>query len=114
MTESITNRNHPPLCLFVSLAAITLASFQPRVFAEAAAQFAWVKQAGSTNTDSSFGVAVDGAGNVLVCGYFESTATIGNTNLTSNGYDDVFLAKYDRRGNFLWARSGGGPTMPPA
>jgi Beta-propeller repeat len=117
LIANLSRASRWPMALLAWLAALTLTDSQNSVLAAAGgkgpAQFVWVKQAGSTNTDTAFSLAVDGAGKVFVTGYFESTASFGNTNLTSSGYDDLFIAKYDSRGNFLWVRQGGGPTMPP-
>ena len=41
-----------------------------------------------------FGVAVDGAGNVFVAGFFEGTANFGGGNLVSAGLTDIYLAKF--------------------
>lgn len=67
--------------------------------------------------DGGHRVAFDSQTNVFVTGWFGGTADFdGSTNtctLTSrnnNGAADVFLAKYDRNGNFLWARGFGGAT----
>jgi len=67
----------------------------------------WVRPAGGSGDDEGQGIALDGAGNVYVTGYFSGTATFGTTNLVSRGSQDIFVAKYDSGGNFLWARSAG-------
>ncbi|MEO6184556.1 MAG: SBBP repeat-containing protein, partial [Verrucomicrobiota bacterium] len=71
----------------------------------------WLKQAGGTNTDEAYSTALDSLGNIYIAGRFTSTATFGTTNLTSAGTHDMFLAKYDPNGNFLWARRGGGTNV---
>jgi hypothetical protein len=53
-------------------------------------------------------VAADASGNVYVTGGFSGTAQFGTTNLTSGGTIDVYLAKYDSAGNFLWAQQAKG------
>jgi hypothetical protein len=60
-------------------------------------------------------VAIDGSGNIYITGYFEFTADFnpgpGVANLTSIGsYNpDIFLAKYDASGNYIYAKSVSGP-----
>jgi len=54
-------------------------------------------------------VAIDSQTNVYITGYFHNTTTFG-TNVLSAPQSDLFLAKYDRDGNCLWARAGGSPT----
>jgi len=57
------------------------------------------------------GVDVDGSGNCYVVGSYSSpTIQFGSTTLTNAGGDDIFIVKYDRSGNVLWAKSstGGG------
>lgn len=49
-------------------------------------------------------VAVDAAGNSFVAGGFAGTVSFANTVLTATGFEDLFLAKYDSEGNFLWVR----------
>ncbi|MGI8966353.1 MAG: SBBP repeat-containing protein [Limisphaerales bacterium] len=76
----------------------------------------WARQAGGTASagpgtsgDASYSVATDGSGNIFVSGYFSGTATFGNSsNLTSSGGNDIYLAKYDKDGNLLWAKRAGG------
>ena len=68
----------------------------------------WAKKAGGSSNDSGNGIAVDAIGNSYVTGYFDSNATFGSTTLTSNGDYDIFIAKLDSNGNWLWAKNAGG------
>ncbi len=58
-------------------------------------------------------LATDSSGNLLVAGEFYNTRDFdlgpGVFSLTSNGQQDVFILKLDVNGNFLWAKSMGGP-----
>jgi len=73
--------------------------------------FQWAKQMGGAGSSaiSSFNyanaVAVDGASNVWLAGSFMGTVTMGTATLVSNGYSDIFIAKLDASGNYLWAKS---------
>ena len=68
----------------------------------------WAKQAGGTSDDYGNGIAVDTNGNSYVTGYFSESATFGTTTLTSSGDIDIFVAKLDSSGNWLWANQAGG------
>ncbi len=68
----------------------------------------WSRGFGSSGSDVGYGIAVDGSGNVVVTGSFMGTVDFGGGTLTSNGQQDVFLAKYSSSGTYLWARSQGG------
>ena len=68
----------------------------------------WVVRAGGTNVDIGNCVAVDANGNSIITGVFKETASFGGTTLTSAGGYDVFVAKLDTNGNWLWAKSAGG------
>ncbi len=75
--------------------------------------FQWAKSIGGTSSDEAYSVAVDAAGNVYTTGYYNGTVDFdpgtGVFNLTSAGYQDVFILKLDANGNFVWAKSVGGP-----
>jgi hypothetical protein len=74
-----------------------------------AGNFLWAAQAGGTRDDHGWGITTDDSGNVIVTGYFGSQpATFGDTTLTSEGSFDIFIAKYDSAGDFLWAAQAGG------
>ena len=51
----------------------------------------WSKRFGGTSTDYGYGVAIDGAGNVLSTGYFQNSADFGGGPLTSAGRQDAFV-----------------------
>lgn len=64
----------------------------------------WVRKASGPGIDESYDVTLDSSGNVIVTGRFESTVTFSTTMLTSKGGSDIFVAKYNSNGGFLWAR----------
>ena len=68
----------------------------------------WAKKAGGTSDDEGNGIAIDSSGNSYVTGCFLGTASLGNITLTSNGWGDIFVAKLDSSGNWLWAKKAGG------
>ncbi len=70
----------------------------------------WAKQAGGTSYNSGFSITIDANGNSYVTGYFQSSATFGTTTLTSIGGRDIFVAKLDSNGNWLWAKQAGGTS----
>jgi PKD repeat protein len=70
----------------------------------------WAKKAGGSGTDSGNGIAVDNSGNSYVTGYFQDTASFGTTTLTNSGSRDIFVAKIDSSGNWLWAQKADGSS----
>jgi hypothetical protein len=71
----------------------------------------WARRFGGASFDGASGVAVDGAGNVLVTGSFQGTVNLGGGPLTSAGSTDIFVAKHSGTdGTHLWARRFGGTS----
>jgi hypothetical protein len=69
---------------------------------------AFIAAAGGTSDDNASSAAVDALGNVYVAGGYSGTATFGNTNKTSKGGSDIFVAKYNANGVLQWVQSAGG------
>ena len=68
----------------------------------------WARGAGGANSDEGISIATDNQGNQYVTGAFEGTATFGSQIFTSNGSCDIFVAKLDPNGNWLWVVQVGG------
>jgi len=71
----------------------------------------WATKAGGTSEDEGYEITIDDVGNSYVTGYFRETSTFGSFTLTSNGYGDIFVAKMNANGNWLWATQGGGSSF---
>ncbi len=74
---------------------------------DSSGNYQWAFNVGSGLLDMGYGIVLDGAGYLYVAGSFVSTADFdpsnGVFNLTSAGNDDLFVAKYDVSGNYIWA-----------
>lgn len=70
----------------------------------------WARSAGGWRSEKALAVTTDKWGNVIIAGYYQDSCTFaGNTMITGSGNNDVFLAKYDANGNFMWVQRAGGP-----
>lgn len=71
----------------------------------------WAKKIGGSGAEKGLAIKVDPSGNVYLSGWFTATADfdpgLGISNLSSNGNTDIFIAKYNGTGDFLWAHSFG-------
>jgi hypothetical protein len=78
----------------------------------ASGDFGWAKALTGSGQAPVLGSAIDPSGNIYVTGDFVGTVDFdpgaGTANLTSHGGDDIFVAKYDSAGNYLWAVAIGG------
>ncbi|MEE9269770.1 MAG: T9SS type A sorting domain-containing protein [Candidatus Krumholzibacteria bacterium] len=74
---------------------------------DGAGNLLWVRQVGGTGDDVSFEMVRDQSGSLLVAGSFTDTVVVAGNALVSEGGPDVLIAKYDGKGNALWARSAG-------
>ncbi len=70
----------------------------------------WVQRAGGSNSDQCQDIDVDDGGNVSITGYFYGTASFGTSSLSSTGSNDIFVARLDTAGNWLWATKAGGSS----
>ncbi len=77
---------------------------------DANGNYLFAKSFGAGAFDTGFFIELDGSGNIFVSGYYRLTVDFdpgpGTANITAVGtLNDIFFAKYDAAGNFLWARS---------
>lgn len=79
---------------------------------DAAGNLVWAKSMGGSNSEQPYAIFADNAGNVYVIGDFYGGGDFdpgaGVTTLNSNGFNDIFVAKFDANGDQLWASSFGG------
>jgi len=78
----------------------------------------WAKAGTGRYHSRGLGVSTDNAGNVFVTGSFghqsyQGYITFDGTQLTTYGGGDIFIAKYDSFGQFLWARQAGSSRYGP-
>ncbi|MFN8295275.1 MAG: T9SS type A sorting domain-containing protein [Chitinophagales bacterium] len=78
----------------------------------AAQNFSWARMETGYGADEGASIVADASGNVYTTGIFESTVDFdpgaATSNLTSNGYTDIFIQKVDASGNLLWVKQIGG------
>lgn len=75
----------------------------------------WVHQIGnSSDRDYPEAIATDNDNNIVFTGGFRGTidtdASLNTSNVTAKGSDDVFIAKYNENGKFIWGKSIGGSS----
>lgn len=68
----------------------------------------WLKSAKGTLKYAAYDLAIDSDNNLYILGTMNSTATFGGVGLTTNGSNDVFIAKYNHAGALIWAKNYGG------
>ncbi|HSJ02674.1 MAG TPA: SBBP repeat-containing protein, partial [Verrucomicrobium sp.] len=73
--------------------------------------FKWVATAGGTKSDKTRCVALDPQGNVLLAGEMNGDGKFGPITTAGAGNTDFFLAKVNKAGQFVWARTLGGSQV---
>lgn len=76
-------------------------------------EWLWARQAFGTSFQTSHGIGLDASGNAYIAGWFRSgTVILGSTtlNISSSGGRDVFVAKLDSNGTWLWAQQSVGDS----
>jgi len=107
-TRTWCSFNHKTLLLVISTFLVLSSEIQAQTLA-------WARSIGGTSGDVSRSMVTDASGNVYVVGQFQGMVDFdpgsGTTNLTSNGNEDVFFAKYDKLGNLVWVKQIGGTAQ---
>ncbi len=83
---------------------------------DAMGNYIYAKSIGGTNIDEGFSIATDGTGAAYITGYYAGTVDFDpsatNNILTSiSASRDIFIAKYDFNGNYIYAKSIGGSGL---
>jgi hypothetical protein len=71
----------------------------------------WAKSVGAAGEDSANAIAVNPAGEIFVAGHFGGNASFGVHALVASGSQDLFVAKLDAAGEWLWAQGAGGSSV---
>jgi gliding motility-associated-like protein len=82
--------------------------FASMAFLTLDAQQNWLQGAGGNANDEALDMVQDASGNTYSCGYFSQAARFDNILVSSAGMGDVFVAKQDPLGNFIWVSTAGG------
>lgn len=74
----------------------------------------WAKGIGGINYQAGQSLSVDSSGNIYISGTFydgfDFNPGEGINYMTSNGVSDIYIAKFDEIGNFIWSISIGGSS----
>ncbi|MCK5775539.1 MAG: hypothetical protein KAH25_05160, partial [Bacteroidales bacterium] len=70
----------------------------------------WVVSEGGEDDEYAQLVKADDEGNVYIAGKFTGSMVINGEEYISNGLFDMYMAKYSNDGDFLWAKTFGGPN----
>jgi len=74
---------------------------------DAAGNHVWSKRFGDGNSQTAYGVTVDGWGNVVLTGGNGGTVNFGGGALITAGSSDIYVAKFDAAGNHIWSNGYG-------
>lgn len=68
----------------------------------------WARSEPGTGNQATMSVCANKQNSIFAAGYFNNSVTFaGSTSISSTGAEDVFLARYDTSGNFIWVNKGG-------
>jgi hypothetical protein len=70
----------------------------------------WAIKIGAADYDYIQKIITDPDGNVIITGYFYGETQIGPDHYTSFGSQDIFIAKFNAEGAFLWSLRAGGQS----
>ncbi|MEW6468127.1 MAG: SBBP repeat-containing protein [Bacteroidota bacterium] len=69
----------------------------------------WAVKAGGSQNDYAYDLVADNNGNVYMVGNCQATCTFGTNSVSSSGWGDVYVAKYNAsNGNNIWTVKAGG------
>ena len=68
----------------------------------------WRKQIGGNGTEEGCEIEVSAEGSVSITGAYSQSLNLGGINFSALGARDIFIAKTDSSGNYMWAKTMGG------
>ncbi len=77
-------------------------------FNSQAQDFDWLVSGGGPESDKATDIEIDGDGNIFITGFYNEEATFGPFTIPfgNPSSKEVFVAKLDPQGNYLWAKYG--------
>jgi uncharacterized protein (AIM24 family) len=79
-----------------------LAKFDP------SGKLLWIKNEGGSGRDNGMAVKAAKDGRIYMTGGFSGKADFGNTRVSSNGSNDIFITCFTSDGEVIWTKSAGG------
>lgn len=108
--NSISNLSPLPATFTVNSVAFSADIFLSAF--DANGNFIWAKTIGGSNIETPYQIVLDYNKNILITGIYYGTGDYDPSptinNLSWTGSSDIFIAKYDSLGNYLWANGIGG------
>ena len=95
----------PPLLSFAFTALLTI-FISSKVYAQTP-DFLWAKQGSGDKNDVARGVTVDSFDNSIATGSFQDKLDLDGRKIISAGFQDIFIAKYNGRGEIAWVKGFG-------
>jgi len=77
-------------------------------------EWLWAVSVGGSGLDEVVDISVGSGMTPYITGHFSGQVDFGGTILTSEGETDIFIAKLDTNGNWLWAKRAGGMGVDKA
>lgn len=71
----------------------------------------WVRSYGGSGLDNTYDISLNSNHDLIVCGYFENTLTLGTDVLVATGSRDILLASFDSLGTPQWGKRAGGAAI---
>ncbi|MBI4648561.1 MAG: T9SS type A sorting domain-containing protein [Bacteroidia bacterium] len=68
----------------------------------------WLSQITGKDFSTGKSIVTDTENNIYVTGYFSGNIYTDNEKHSSNGLNDIFIAKYDKNGKLIWFKQWGG------
>jgi hypothetical protein len=99
----------------ISTFFLILIAFTPTIsFSQNSKTWEWADNIVATNKNYPYSLYTDKEGNNYVAGSFSDTLKVGRTILISRGSFDIYLLKYNAKGNLVWAKQYGGKDSDEA